>query len=400
VLSLLRDLQRLVRENADVQVEVSQMTDELASRYEEINLLYSISGKLSRADDLHGTLINVLSEWRHVLEADCAFLWLRDRALLEFSFAGGHAAQLPAEQRSGWETFARRLADTLERSGEEWHVERLGLQHPIARFLGRDLECVAVPVAADGRPRGVLCGLRGVGGGDFGTPEIRLLRSLAAQLGLAIVNADLYEDLKGFLVNTVRTLVSAIDAKDSYTAGHSERVNVVSMLLGNEMGLELRELEALYWGSLLHDVGKIGMPESILNKVGPLDDSEIDIVKQHPQRGWEMLHAIERLRHAAEGVRHHHERWDGAGYPAGLTGERIPLIARILAVADTFDAIVSNRSYRKGRSAAQALEVIESASGSQFDPDVVAALERLLPLLEKHKWVLMSGQKASVHYAP
>lgn len=398
VLSFLRDLERLLHESSDTQFELHQMTDELSTRYEEINLLYSLSGKLSRVDDLPTTVLNVLGEWRRVLDASCALLWLRDRTRIEFSFA---RADLGGVQRHEtwpvWEHFAKRAADSLERSGEDAWIEHLGPQHPISRILGADSDCVAVPLVADSRLRGVVCGLR-PSGHEFGTPEVRLLRSLAAQLGLALLNAELYDDLKKFLTNTVKTLVAAIDAKDSYTCGHSERVNIVSMLLGNEMNLELAELEALYWGSLLHDVGKIGMPEAILNKATALEAAEIEVVKQHPSRGWEMLHAIERLQHAAEGVRLHHERWDGKGYPLGLAAEDIPLLARIIAVADTFDAIVSNRSYRKGRPAAQALEIIEAEAGTQFDPGVVAALRRLLPLLDKHQWILMSGTKVSANY--
>ena len=391
VLSFLHDLRRLLAETTEMQSAMSRMTDELSSRSEEVDLLYSVSGRLAHADDLHRTILHVLAEWRQVLAGECALLWMRDRSLLEFS---GTTALEP-ESKAIWESFARRLLDTLERSGHDSHVERLGPQHPIAAALGGDCDCIAVPLLAAGQPRGVVCGLRRAGA-DFEPSDIRLLRSLAAQMGLAIANADLYEDLKGFLTNTVKTLVSAIDAKDSYTAGHSERVNIVSMLLGNEMNLDLEELEALYWGSLLHDVGKIGMPEAILHNPAALDEHEDEIVRQHPERGWEMLHAIERLRRAAEGVRHHHERWDGGGYPLGLVGEAIPRIARILGVADAFDAIVSNRSYRRSRSATRALEVIEESSGTQFDPEVVAALRRLLPLLEKHQWVLMSGQRSSV----
>ena len=393
VLSFLQDVQRLLVENRDAQAEMHQITNELANRYEEINLLHSVSGKLSRADDLRSTVVHVLAEWRSVLQADCAFLWLRDPSRIEFSFGPQEPAGVHGEGRPTWEHFARRLADTLERNGEEAHLESLGTQHPIARLLRQETDCIAVAVRSEGRLRGVVCGLRPAHQADFGTPEVRLLQSLAAQLGLALTNADLYEDVKSFLTNTVKVLVSAIDAKDSYTAGHSERVNIVSMLLGNEMNLELTELEALYWGSLLHDVGKIGMPEIILNKPGELDETEVEIVRQHPSRGWEMLHAIDKLRAAAEGVRLHHERWDGLGYPLGLAGADIPIIARIIAVADAFDAIISNRSYRKGRTAARALEIIEEEAGTQFDPAVVETLRRLLPLLDKHQWVLMSGQK-------
>jgi hypothetical protein len=337
--------------------------------------------------------MHVLREWRSAVGGSCAFLWLRDRVLLEASVAEGLSAPTP-ETRPAWEAFARRLLDTLDQTGHDSHVERLQLPHVLARALGGDLDCIAVPIVHDGRARGVVCGLRPASATDFNVGEIRLLRSLSSQLGLAVINADLAEDLKQFLTSTVKALVTVIDAKDSYTAGHSERVNIVSMLIGSEMNLDLDELEDLYWSSLLHDVGKIGMPEAILNKPSALDETEVEIMQQHPERGWQMLHAIDRLRGAAAGVRDHHERWDGAGYPRGLVGEAIPVIARIIAVADTFDALISNRSYRKGRSASKALEVIAQEAGKQFDPGVVAALERLLPLLDKHQWVLMSGHKS------
>jgi hypothetical protein len=392
VLSFLRDLRRLALENATLETTMSQMTDELASRSDEINLLYSVSGRLTRADDLHSTVMHVLREWRTAVGGRCAFLWLRDRLLLETSVADGHSGP-SGETRPAWEAFARRLLDTLDRNGHDAHVERLGAPHVIAGALGGDLDCIAVPLLHEGRARGVVCGLRAATGADFTPTEIRVLRSLAAQLGLAVTNSDLCEDLKQFLTSTVKALVAVIDAKDTYTAGHSERVNIVSMLIGSEMNLELRELEDLYWGSLLHDVGKIGMPEAILNKPSVLDDTEVEIMKQHPERGWQMLHAIDRLRGAADGVRDHHERWDGTGYPRRLAGEAIPLSARIIAVADAFDALISNRSYRKGRSAARAVEVIATGAGTQFDPQVVDALRRLLPLLDKHQWVLMSGHK-------
>jgi HD-GYP domain-containing protein (c-di-GMP phosphodiesterase class II) len=154
----------------------------------------------------------------------------------------------------------------------------------------------------------------------------------------------------------------------------------------------------LYWAALLHDVGKIGMPEAILNKPSPLEEDEFQIVREHPERGWRMLHSVPELALAATGIRHHHERWDGTGYPRQLAGEEIPILARILCVADAFDAIISNRSYRKGQSPTRAVELIEECAGEQFDPQIVAALRRLLPLLERHRWVLMSGQKTSFRY--
>ena len=395
VLSFLRDLQKVLTESPQLLEDGPPHTGELANRYEEINLLYSISGRLTQPDDLHSTVQQVLGDWRRAVDGDCAFFWLRDRVRLEMARADNVSAPGP-ETRPVWEAFARRMLDVLDRTGHDSHVERLPENHPLARALGGPLDCIVIALVQEGRARGLICGLRRATAADFGSSEILLLRSLSRQLELAVSNADLYEDLKQFLMSTVKALVAAIDAKDSYTAGHSERVNIVSMLIGSEMNLDLGELEALYWGSLLHDVGKIGMPEAILNKPAALDDMEVEIMKQHPQRGWEMLRMIDRLRGANEGVRDHHERWDGKGYPRGLAGESIALIARIIAVADTFDALISNRSYRKGRGAPKALEIIEAEAGTQFDPAVVAALRRLLPLLDKHQWLLMSGQRSLV----
>jgi HD-GYP domain-containing protein (c-di-GMP phosphodiesterase class II) len=244
----------------------------------------------------------------------------------------------------------------------------------------------------------MLCGLRSGAFPQYAETAGLLIRSLANELSLQNSNAELAQGLNRFLVNTVKTLVSAIEAKDTYTSGHSERVNIISMLLGNELDLDLVDLESLYWSALLHDVGKIGLPESILNKPSPLEKDEFAIVQAHPEHGWRMLHSVPELTRAAEGIRYHHERWDGAGYPRGLAGEAIPILARIICFADAFDAIVSNRSYRKGQSPTRAVELIEECVGKQFDPQVVAALRGLLPLLEKHRWVLMSGKKTSFRY--
>lgn len=394
--SFLRDLATLIPSTRLPEDRASVQT----SRADELSLLVSVSGQYTRGPQLWPAHRYIVEECRRALDAHCVFVWLRDGARLEISFREPPSEALQSDIRKRWKMFARRLADAHHRGRDPLSIEQLPQDHPVSQGFAAALECVSVPVVVHGNTHGVLCGLRQSGGPQMSDTEVRLVRSLGAQLGLAISNAELSENLKGFLTNTVKTLVSAIDAKDTYTSGHSERVNIVSMLLGNEMGLELEHLEALYWGSLLHDVGKIGMPEAILNKPCALDENEVDVVREHPERGWEMLHAVEQLRRAADGVRYHHEHWDGTGYPERRAGEAIPIIARIIAVADTFDAVISNRSYRRGRSAAEAVELIEESSGAQFDPAVVDALRRLLPMLEKHRWVLLSGQKVRAPSAP
>jgi HD-GYP domain-containing protein (c-di-GMP phosphodiesterase class II) len=172
-------------------------------------------------------------------------------------------------------------------------------------------------------------------------------------------------------MNVVKSLVYAIEAKDEYTSGHSERVNRYSMLMATRLRLDEKQSKVLHWASMLHDIGKIGIPETILNKPGALTDSEYSDIKSHSKKGCDILKPLQQLSTSLPGVLHHHERYDGQGYPHGLKGEDIPMLGRIIAVADTFDAITSHRAYRSGKTAKEALEIIENVAGTQLDPDLV-----------------------------
>jgi response regulator RpfG family c-di-GMP phosphodiesterase len=176
---------------------------------------------------------------------------------------------------------------------------------------------------------------------------------------------------------TLKALTSALEARDSETHGHSERVVNFSMRLGRELGLGEEQMCSLEFGSLLHDIGKIGVPDAILRKPAKLSESEWVKMREHPLHGQKILRGIEFLEGAARVVAQHHERWDGSGYPAGLKGEEIDINARIFAVADAFDAITSDRVYRKGRGYDEALAELEAYGGRQFDPEVVAAFRRV-----------------------
>ncbi|MCX7925909.1 MAG: response regulator [Fimbriimonadales bacterium] len=170
---------------------------------------------------------------------------------------------------------------------------------------------------------------------------------------------------------TLDALLAALDTRDTETEGHSERVAAYTMAMANRLNLSAEELINIERGALLHDIGKIGVPDSILYKPGPLTPEEWEIMKQHPVIGYRMCMKIDALRPAAPIVLHHHERWDGQGYPYGLAGEAIPLGARIFAIADTLDAMTSDRPYRKALSFAEAREEIIRCAGKQFDPEMV-----------------------------
>jgi putative nucleotidyltransferase with HDIG domain len=177
--------------------------------------------------------------------------------------------------------------------------------------------------------------------------------------------------------STLRALTSALETRDSETHGHSERVVTYSLRLGRECGLPSENMKALEFGSLLHDIGKIGVPDSILRKPGKLTEEEWVKMREHPVHGRQILRGIEFLEGAARVVAQHHERWDGSGYPLGIREEEIDVCARIFAVADAFDAITSDRVYRRGKSYQEAAQELDDWAGRQFDPKVVEAFHRV-----------------------
>ncbi len=187
-------------------------------------------------------------------------------------------------------------------------------------------------------------------------------------------NRRLIAKLEAGYLDTIRSLAGAIDAKDAYTRGHNQRVAELAVEIGRELGCDEGALKALAYGGLLHDIGKIGIPESVLRKSVPLTDDETALMREHPAIGAEIVKGVEFLREAVPAIRSHHERWDGAGYPEGLAGEHIPLVARIVNAADTWDACTSTRPYQPAMDVASVLGVLKRLRGTQIDPRVHDAL--------------------------
>src|SRR5437667_7626627 len=185
------------------------------------------------------------------------------------------------------------------------------------------------------------------------------------------------DSLENAYRSTLKDLTAALETRDAETHGHSERVVTYSLRLGREYGLDNRQLKALEFGSLLHDIGKIGVPDLILRKPAKLTDEEWILMRQHPLHGQQILRGIEFLEGAARVVAQHHEKWDGSGYPLGLKSDDIDLNARIFAVADAFDAMTSDRVYRRGKSYAAASQELDDWAGRQFDPKVIEAFHRV-----------------------
>ena len=212
----------------------------------------------------------------------------------------------------------------------------------------------------------------------FTEEDLRVLEALADHAAIAIANARLVEESNEMLMSTIEALAEAIEKRDSYTGGHTRRVLELSLAIGAEMSLGEEDRQNLRMAAVLHDIGKIGVEDRVLLKQGPLVGEEQRQIKRHPELGGDIVNHIRRLQKALPGILLHHEKIDGTGYPFGYAGERIPLIARIIAVADCVDAMMTDRPYRKGLPRAAVLKELAACSGTQFDPAVAAAAVTIL----------------------
>ena len=236
--------------------------------------------------------------------------------------------------------------------------------------------CVPL-IGASSELLGVINIERGPTRPSFGKSEMEYLLAISGQASVAIENVELIQNLEKSYYDTISALAQAVEAKDPYTLGHSDRVTQYAIAIGEEMGLSREDIAVLRYGATLHDVGKIGIDEAVLNKPGRLTREEFLHMKEHPEIGENIVRGVDFLQRVRPLIRHHQERHDGKGYPDGLRGDEIPLMVAIISVADVFDALTSDRPYRKAKSASEALRIIKEESGQQHNPEVVEALLKI-----------------------
>jgi HD-GYP domain-containing protein (c-di-GMP phosphodiesterase class II) len=228
---------------------------------------------------------------------------------------------------------------------------------------GGRLGCIAVAAPEDG---------------GFSDRHLRLLAGVAHQAKLALTNAGNFQSLEKTFLETVEALANALEANDEYTSSHARWITDLALKVGEGLGLDTRSLKRLELGALFHDIGKIGIPEAILSKPGPLTAVERKLVEKHPELGERIIAPIDRLEEVRPIVRHCHERYDGTGYPDGRAGEDIPIESRIILVCDAYHAMTTDRPYRKRLPKEEALRRLDESAGTQFDPAVVEVCKRVL----------------------
>ena len=238
-----------------------------------------------------------------------------------------------------------------------------------SEFTTRDVICV--PVKVKDKTIGVLEAINKLGGGSFSEDDLTIFQSLADQVAVALDNARLLEEIESLFFQTAESLADAIEKRDPYTGGHTKRVTTYSIAMGEQLNLDPDEMRRLKLAAILHDIGKIGVEDIILRKEDKLTEEEYDQMKKHTLMGAEIIGHIKQLRGIIPGLKYHHEKVDGKGYPEGLADGSIPLIAKIVAVADTFDAMTSDRPYRKALGKEEAFSELRRCVGTQFDRELV-----------------------------
>ena len=370
---------------------------DLARRLEEYENLFEIGGRLAGTLDVQTVLERALENAESVCRAETSSIWELDeeRRELFFRVVRGQAAGAIRNLRV---PVGQGIVGSVALSGEAEMVNDVAAdprwRGDSAIFQTRSI--LTVPLVAEGRVIGVMQLLNPVGRDRFTDGDLRRMSLFAGILSHPLQNARLHTAQQRQFFNMVTALAETLDKRDPYTGGHVRRVVAYSMLLGAEMELDRADLKDLWLAATLHDIGKIATPDRILGKPARLEREEVEIMNRHPVDGAAIVSHLSNPA-VLEGVRNHHERVDGKGYPDGLSGDALPLVARIIAVADTYDAMTTSRPYRDGLPPARACQEIVSSAGTQLCPDVVAAFRSLY---ERGMFTVEGGEEVVRSIAP
>lgn len=353
----LRTMQSDIEGGAESSRALFDVSRQLGEAYEEINLLHTLTRSMNEVANPGSFVQNACDE----LCAASHFGWVAAAFVQDPKVMRSQAGATFRSGQDNGQTIAEAVRLASSATDPEGRVERhstLGL-------------VLVQPILRNGVPIGVaLAGGKTVCDEEINSIDIAMVESTTRAIGVLAENAFLYEDQQAMFIGTLGALTGSIDAKDPYTRGHSERVAHLGRQLALAAGMTEPAAERVHIGGLVHDIGKIGVPESVLSKPGRLTDEEFDLIRLHPRIGYDILRDIPLLEDVLPGVLYHHERYDGRGYPAKLEGESIPLIARILGIADAFDAMSSTRTYRRAMPRPQVIGEVEKNAGVQFDPEL------------------------------
>ncbi len=392
--------------HAAVAIQNAQLYARQSRVTERQKLLDQIGRHLQQTLDLEVLIPRIFAEVNKAIEAEAQSLWLvnAEAGVITCRFATGPGAEevkkvsVPLNAASIVGTSVAKQESIIIADAQKDPRFYRGADDKTG-FVTRSL--LSVPMVREGKSIGAIQAVNKRNGALFTHDDLDLFRNIADSAALSVENARLFAELHASYDATLEALTMALDLRDRETEGHSRRVVEYTARLARQIGLDKDTIDEFRRGALIHDVGKIGVPDAVLHKPGPLDPEERKIIEKHPQAGYEMLLGIPYLSEEIKIVLAHQEKWDGTGYPLGLKGEAIPLGARLFMIADTFDALTSDRIYRKGKPYEVARQVIAEESGRQFDPMAVKAFLEVAP----HEWqeirnmVMEEVAKRRAHHA-
>jgi HD-GYP domain-containing protein (c-di-GMP phosphodiesterase class II) len=354
------------------------LNDKLNRKIKELSILYSISESMGATDfDVDRFYEKIVDMASMITGAERTSLMILDREAneLRIKAAKGLSEKIVGSARV---PLGGGVAGRVMESGKPLLVKNRRFPRLKAgRNAYKTESYVSVPLTIKGETFGVLNVTDKSDGSQFDEGETLLLLTLVRKAALNIENSLLYETLYNNLIDTLQCLVTTLEAKDFYTQRHSERVTDLAVRIAKTMSCSREEIESIRFAGLLHDIGKIGIHDAVLQKSSTLTDDEFNLVKAHPIIGQNIIQPLGLLPMETAIVRNHHERWDGRGYPDRLAGDEIPLLARILAVADSYDAMTSDRPYRSGKTSEDAIHELKRCAGSQFDRVVVRSFLKI-----------------------
>ncbi len=357
--------------------EVEILSQSLADTYEELSANYRLSQSMNLTATPGEYLQELAEELRDLLVADAVVISLLPQPASPSGAADAVTIVVGRPPVPADRILSSVDMDKLAKRGYQvLSVAADGL--PVATGQAA-AQVLLTPIARNERRLGFVAAWRAGAARQVSNIDVTRISSIARSAAVVLENFRLYDNQRQLFLGTVRALTRSIDAKDPYTCGHSERVAVLSRRIVLQLGGTGPQAERVYLCGLLHDIGKIGVPEFVLRKPGRLTEEEFAKIKRHPVVGATILDGIHELGDVVPGVVHHHERYDGRGYPHGLKGPEIPFYARVLTVADTFDAMTSARPYRKALSVQVAVDELHRHAGAQFDPAIVEAFLQLGP---------------------
>ncbi len=351
--------------------EVERLAEALTVKFEELTLIHQLSERLTLGEDSEVICEALLTELVSCIRAETLAI---DLVADEESQIAAAIYQSGEPVPADWlRNVAAQVIESVPDELRDQTSRRISIANNPSESAVQK-RGVVVPIERQGVFLGHMIALRNLEECEFGTVEADLMKSTSMMLGAHLINQRQYRELQQMFEGTIQSLVSALDAKDTYTCGHSSRVAELAVELAHRLGFDEEHIATIRMAGILHDIGKIGIEDSVLRKPGRLTDDEFEQIKQHPVLGYEILRGIRPFRKILPAVRHHHESWDGTGYPDGLMGESIPRDAQVLAVADAFDAMTSDRPYRTGMPLQKVIEIFRQGRGSQWAADVVDVL--------------------------